>query len=245
MVPQEYQPDPGGISINALRGIIELMTRKNISCELMSWEDFAILAKTLAHRIKQSRFRPDLVIAIGRGGYVPARVVCDFLLHDMLTSFKVEHWGMAAQEKPAVTVRFPLAVDIRDKTVLVVDDVDDTGKTLELALTYLRGFYPKEIRTAVLEHKASSSVRPDYWAREEHEWRWIIYPWAVHEDIVGFIERVLSGTSRDENGIMTALAETFQLRVSSSDIHDALEDLLDMGRVSRSGRLYTIRDPAR
>ena len=73
---------------------------------------------------------------------------------------------------------------------------------------------------------------------------WIIYPWAVHEDIAGFIERVLSGTSRDEQGIMTALAEKFQLNVSSSDIRDALEDLLDLGRISRSGRLYTIRDPA-
>jgi hypothetical protein len=221
------------------------MIQKNFTCEMMSWEDFSILARTLAHRIKRSRFRPDLVIAIGRGGYVPARVVCDFLLHDMLTSFKIEHWGMAAQEKPAVTVRFPLAVDIRDKTVLVIDDVTDTGKTLELALIYLKGFNPKEIRTAVLQYKVSSSFCPDYYASEEHEWRWIIYPWAVHEDIVGFIERVLSGTSRDEKGIMTALAEKFQLNVSSSDIQDALEDLFDMGRISRSGGLYTItRDPA-
>ena len=209
----------------------------------MSWEDFAILARTLAHRIKQSRFRPDLVIAIGRGGYVPARLVCDFLLQDMLTSFKVEHWGMAAQEKPAVVVRFPLAVDIRNKTVLVIDDVTDTGKTLERALTYLKGLNPKEIRTAVLQHKVTSSFHPDYYAREEHEWRWIINPWAVHEDVVGFIERVLRGSSCDEKGIMTALAEKFQLTVSLSDIHDALEDLFDMGRISRSGRLYTLRDP--
>ncbi|HUW85375.1 MAG TPA: phosphoribosyltransferase, partial [Methanoregula sp.] len=119
------------------------MIPENITCELMSWEDFYTLARTLAHRIKQSRFRPDLVIAIGRGGYVPARVVCDFLLHDMLTSFKIEHWGMAAQEKTAVTVRFPLAVDIRDKTVLVIDDVTDTGKTLEIAITYLKDFNPR------------------------------------------------------------------------------------------------------
>jgi hypoxanthine phosphoribosyltransferase len=228
-----------------LRCTNELMMPGNIACEVMSWRDFNSLAMTLAHRIKQSRFRPDLVIAIGRGGYVPARVVCDFLLHDMLTSFKVEHWGMAAQEKPAVTVRFPLAVDIRDKTVLVIDDVTDTGKTLEVAISYLKGFNPKEIRTAVLQHKVSSSFCPDYFASEEHEWRWIIYPWAVYEDTVGFIEQVLTGTSRDEKGIMTALAEKYLLNVPSSDIHDALEDLFDRGRISRSGSLYTIiRDPA-
>lgn len=221
------------------------MKPDNFTCEVVSWEDFYILARTLAHRIKQSRFRADLVIAIGRGGYVPARVVCDFLLQDMLTSFKIEHWGMAAQEKPAVTVRFPLAVDIRDKTVLVVDDVTDTGKTLETAITYLKGFNPKEIRTAVLQHKVSSSFRPDYFASEEHEWRWIIYPWAVHEDLTGFIENVLTGVSRDEEYIVTALAERYQLTMPLTAIRDVLEDLCSSGMVSQSGNLYTkIRDPA-
>lgn len=221
------------------------MVPDTFTCELMSWEDFAVLARELALRIKQSRFRPDLVIAIGRGGYVPARVVCDFLLHEMLTSFKVEHWGMAAEEKPSVNVRFPLAVDITDKTVLVIDDVTDTGKTMGVAISYLRGLHPREIRTAVLHHKVSSSFRPDYFAREEKEWRWIIYPWAVHEDIVGFVGKVLTGTSLDEEGIMTVLAERYRLSVPLSDIRDALEDLLGMGRISRSGSLYTLnRNPA-
>jgi hypoxanthine phosphoribosyltransferase len=214
------------------------MIPEKITCELMSWEDFYTLARSLAHLIKQSRFRPDLVIAIGRGGYVPARVVCDFLLLDMLTSFKIEHWGMAAQEKPAVTVRFPLAADIRDKTVLVIDDVTDTGKTQDVAIAYLKGFYPKEIRTGVLQHKDTSPFVPDYFASREHEWRWIIYPWAVHEDLVGFVEKVLAGASCDEHGIMTALAERYRLTVPLSDVREALEDLLGMGRISRSGSLY-------
>jgi hypoxanthine phosphoribosyltransferase len=218
----------------------ELMIPDTFSCEVVSWEYFSTLARTLAYRIKQSGFRPDLVIAIGRGGYVPARVVCDFLLHDLLTSFKIEHWGMAAQEKPAVIVRFPLAVDIRDKTVLVIDDVTDTGKTLEAAITYLKGFNPREIRTAVLQYKTSSAFCPDYYASREHEWRWIIYPWAVHEDLTGFIQRVLSDASMDERGIITALAERYRLKVPISDIRDTLEDLCSSGKVSRTGNLYTI-----
>jgi len=62
----------------------ELMIPDTFSCEVVSWEYFATLARTPAYRIKQSGFRPDLVIAIGRGGYVPARVVCDVLLHACL-----------------------------------------------------------------------------------------------------------------------------------------------------------------
>lgn len=222
-----------------LRCTYELMMPGNITCEVMSWRDFATLARTLAHRIKQSRFRPDMVIAIGKGGNVPARVVCDLLLHDVLTSIRVEHGGSAAQEKPAVTVRYPLAVDIRDKTVLVIDDVTDTGKTLAVAITYLNGCHPKEIRTAVLQYKVSSSFRPDYYAREEQEWRWIVYPWTVHEDLVGFIEKVLAGTSLDEKGIMRALSERYRFNMPLSGIRDALENLLDGGRISWSGSLYT------
>jgi hypothetical protein len=220
------------------------MIPDTFSCEVVSWEYFYTLAKTLAQRIKQSGFRPDLVITIGRGGYVPARVVCDFLLHDLLTSFKIEHWGMAAQEKPEVTVRFPLAVDIRDKPVLVIDDGNDTGKTLELATTYLKGFHPGEIRTGVLQHKVSSPFCPNYYACREDVWRWIIYPWAVHEDLVGFVEKVLTGTPRDEKGIMTALAERYQLTMPLPSIRDALEDLCSLGRISRSGDLYTKIRPA-
>jgi hypoxanthine phosphoribosyltransferase len=216
------------------------MVPDTITCELMSWEDFAVLARTLALRIKQSRFRPDLVIAIGRGGYVPARVVCDFLLHDMLTSIKVEHWGRAAEEKVSVNIRFPLSVDIKDQTVLVIDDVTDTGKTMDMAISYLRSLNPREIRTAVLQHKVSSPYRPDYFGREEQEWRWIIYPWAVHEDIVGFVEKILSRAPVDEKGIMTALRERYELHMPLSDIRDALEDLLDRGRITRSGTMYRL-----
>ncbi len=42
-------------------------------------------------KIKNSGFKPDLVIGIARGGLVPARIVCNYLLH-----IKVEHWGIAA-----------------------------------------------------------------------------------------------------------------------------------------------------
>ena len=138
------------------------MIPEKITCELMSWEDFYTLARTLARQIKQSRFRPDLVIAIGRGGYVPARVVCDFLLLDMLTSFKIEHWGMAAQEKPAVTIRFPLAVDIRDKTVLVIDDVMTTGSTINACAQALRSAGASVVYALTLARAVSRTDTDDH-----------------------------------------------------------------------------------
>jgi hypoxanthine phosphoribosyltransferase len=82
------------------------MIPDTFTCEMVSWEYFSTLAKTLAQRIKQSGFRPDLVIAIGRGGYVLLGVSTIYL---DLDQFQVEHQN-GCRRKPAVTVRFPLLI---------------------------------------------------------------------------------------------------------------------------------------
>ncbi|MBP1928724.1 hypoxanthine phosphoribosyltransferase [Methanolinea mesophila] len=207
-------------------------------CELVTWQDSYEMARTLAGMVKEDCYAPDIVIAVGRGGYVPARVVCDFMLQDMLTSFKMEHWGSAAREKPEVRVRFPIAVDIRGQKVLVVDDVTDSGETLQYAIKYLQGFSPREIRTAVLQHKSGSVFRPDYFAREEKEWRWIIYPWAVHEDVVGFCGRILEREVLTSGQLAEALFRQYRIRVSPVAVNDALEDLLAGAEIGKSGELY-------
>ncbi len=207
-------------------------------CELVTWQDSYEMARALAMKVKEDCFAPDIVIAIGRGGYVPARVVCDFLLQDMLTSFKMEHWGSAAKEKPGVRVRFPLAVEIRDKKVLVVDDVTDTGETLEHAIEYILSFSPREVRTAVLQHKSGSRFRPDYFAREEKEWRWIIYPWAVHEDVVGFCQRILDHEVLTPGQVREALLRRYRIQVPPDAVNDALGDLLAGALIGKSGERY-------
>jgi hypothetical protein len=84
------------------------------------------LPRISAKAIKSSGYRPDLVIAVGRGGYVPASV-CDFMLHSQLTSIKIEHWGIAARKQDTAEVRSPLSVNVVGLKVLIIDDVTDTG----------------------------------------------------------------------------------------------------------------------
>lgn len=220
------------------------MLRESFPCTLVSWEESARLARRLADAIKADGYRPDLVIAIGRGGYVPARVVCDSLLHDMLTSMKVEHWGIAAHKKEEVLVRFPLAVDITGMRVLVVDDVTDTGDTLTTTVAHVSSLGPAEVRTAVLQHKETSRCTPDYFAEYVVEWSWIIYPWAVHEDLVGFAARVLGEKTQFFDEIKAKLAARFEIRVADEELRAALEDLVAMGMAECVGSLYrAAQDP--
>lgn len=207
------------------------MIPESFPCQLISWDESFELGRRLAYEIKRAGFRPDLIVAIGRGGYVPARVVSDFLLFSLLASIKIEHWDTAACERPLASVRFPLAVDVQSQKVLIIDDVTDTGKTLRTAVDYMKGLGAAEIRTGVLQHKTVSPFVPDYYAEKVAEWRWIIYPWAAHEDLVGLAERVLSEEDQSAREIGERLKERYGLILEESTLLEVVEELVQMGKV--------------
>ena len=166
------------------------MTAPKTRCEFISWSGFYSLSRTLSHKIHDSGFRPDLIIAIGRGGYMPARIISDYMHVMNLTSFKIEHYRGTQKNKKAV-VRYPLGHGVAGQRILLVDDVCDTGDTFAVASKYLgEHVQPLEIRTAVMHYKKTSSFIPDYYARRMIKWRWIIYPWAAAEDISEFIKQM-------------------------------------------------------
>jgi hypothetical protein len=163
----------------------------NMRSELVTWERFQALARALALSIQRAGYHPELIVAIGRGGYMPARIVSDYLDVFDLVDIKIEHYHGMQKERNA-RVKYPLIADIAGRRVLLIDDVSDTGDTFQVAMCHLREHGgPAEIRTGVLHHKTVSSFKPDFFAEEVHEWRWIVYPWAVMEDLRGFLREMV------------------------------------------------------
>lgn len=83
--------------------------RKNIRCELISWGRFDQLARGLVRIVQNAGFHPDIIVAIGRGGCLPARVLSDYLDIFDLTNIKVEHYHGVHKERIA-KVRYPLNI---------------------------------------------------------------------------------------------------------------------------------------
>lgn len=214
------------------------MIPETFTCDLVSWDRAVRLSRALAATVRDSGYRPEMVIAIGRGGYVPARIVCDRLLLNALTGIKIEHWGIAASEGKEASIRYPLAADVRGQSVLIVDDVTDTGLTLRLAAGYVEGLGPREVRTGVLQHKGTSSFSPDYYVEYITDWRWVIYPWAVHEDLVGFTEKVLTEQAQSLAEIRTELSRRYAIAVDEEEIVTALADLLAVGNAVEEAARY-------
>ncbi len=160
---------------------------KRFSCELISWQNVYRLCRKVSLTILDQDQDYNFIVAIGRGGYVPARIISDYLDISDLTSFKIEHYIKGAEKQEQAIIRFPLNADIRGKKVLLVDDVSDTGDTLKLASDYLLEHKPGILSTVVMHHKQSSTFTPDYWGKRVVKWRWIIYPWALMEDLTGFL----------------------------------------------------------
>lgn len=194
-----------------------------LSCELRSWEEMRSLSEAVAKKIAGSGFRPDYIVAIVRGGMMPAMNLSDILgVYDVLT-LRVRHWGATAVKNKKAVLDVPLIANIAGKKILLVDDLTDTGDSIKLALAHLKSLRPVEVRTAVLIHKASSSVEPDYYAEKEEEWKWVIFPWNLFEDLTALAEKVIAaeGVSSPQQ-IRASLKSSFSLDVDLPTLRKVL-----------------------
>ena len=186
-------------------------------CELISWSEVQRLCLRLATQIRDSNYHPDIVVAIARGGFVPARLLCDYLDIMALTSIKIEHYLAGSAKQEQAVIRHPLCIAIENQRVLLVDDVNDSGDTLDVAMQHLLSFQPREVRIAVMHHKTSTHFKVDYLAKTIIKWRWLIYPWAMVEDISNFIQR-MTPPPPTLQAAQQQLAEQYGIKISQRQL---------------------------
>lgn len=203
----------------------------------LSWEDVETLVWEIFLSLKSSGYIPDVVIGVARGGLAPARILVDYLQNKYICTFQMGHWvgGTKLSEKP--TIVFPLPeVDLSKKNVLVVDDVSDEGRTMEEVANYLAGRVG-DIRTSVLVSKADSRFMADYCPKIMGEWRWVLFPWSKHEDLLSFTEMVLQltgGATVEE--IIRILEESMSVEMVTSEIEKVLFDMHQAGEIARDAK---------
>lgn len=158
-----------------------------MAVQLVEVEAVVAACDRLAAAVVAAGYRPDTIVAVARGGFMPARFLCDFLQVHQLRSLKVEHYGPGAREQGGARVTDPVSARSTGERVLLVDDVNDSGDTLQAALDHLREGAPAAIRTAVLDEKTTTRCPADFRVGVIEHWRWVLYPWAVVEDVGQFI----------------------------------------------------------
>lgn len=192
----------------------------------LSWEEVEELLWKVVLAMKADNYDPDVVIAVARGGLAPARILVDYLQKKYICTFQMGHWDDEASlsEKPKIV--FPLPdVDLTGKRVLVVDDVSDEGGTMEGVVSYLKSRV-REIRTVVLVSKADSRLKADYCPETMDDWRWVMFPWSRHEDLLSFTEKVLQITGgATVEDIIRILEEAMSVDIARHEIDKVLADM--------------------
>ena len=173
---------------------------KDFKCELISWEDMYELSRVIAGKIREDKYRPDVIIAMARGGYVPARNLCDLLIVKNLLSLKVDHWGITANKEGKARIPYPLHADIKGKNVLLVDDLSDTGESFKVAVEYVKSLKPKTLKSACVYLLEGTKFVPSYYAARRN-WKWFVFPWNFNEDMVNLVSGLYEENSRDKKSL--------------------------------------------
>jgi len=154
-----------------------------------TYEDIHKTSLSIAVRVKASGFEPDVIVAIGSGGFIPARIMRTFLGKPILAV------GVAYYDADDKPIELPRTVQwieeaekkLAGKRILLVDEVDDTRTTLEYCVRELLRHKPAEIAVAVLHNKlkAKQGKIPAevkrYFSGREIEDRWVCYPWDAQD----------------------------------------------------------------
>jgi len=174
-----------------------------VPVKLVSWDEIVEWSLGLGKVIESSGWTPDMVVAVARGGYVPARLLCDYLGVTDLMSLQSQHWVEAAKAAQKAIIRNAYSIEARGLKVLVVDDIVDTGETLALARDFIRAEWkPEDVRTAALQWISPiAKFKPDYYYIEVKDWTWFQYPWTRLEDLTQFIERIFREDERARGGL--------------------------------------------
>ena len=151
--------------------------------EILTWELFGTASRELATMVAESGYEPDIILAIARGGLLPAGALGYALSVKNTYTLNVEFYTGIDERlpMPIMLPPVPSLVDVSGARILVVDDVADTGRTLKLVNEFCEGKVA-DSKIAVLYEKPHSEVKCDFvWRYTD---KWVNFPWSDKDPVV-------------------------------------------------------------
>jgi hypoxanthine phosphoribosyltransferase len=178
----------------------------------------------LAEKIRTADAVPETLVALTRGGWVPARLLADRLGVKRLLAIRAQHWGVTATPSGQAELTDGLSVTVRDEKVLVVDDITDTGESLQLAVEHVAAAGPARLESATCLHITHSKYVPTYYAEEipRGGWVWIVFPWNFWEDLRVLGARAVAESKGDPFAARKLLKDRCDLEVTDAELWTAL-----------------------
>lgn len=128
--------------------------------------------------IKNDNYSPDLLIGLSRGGLQPVGLLAGEKQLNLRNVATIALTSYDGSKQGDIDVVMPLHLEDYKKytSILIVDDLVDSGKTMLFIKKLLENALPEStIKVAVLYYKPTSKIKPDYFVEETEDW--VVFPW--------------------------------------------------------------------
>ncbi len=190
------------------------MSEEKLNYELIDWNKLQNLTKILAKKVKESKYEPDVILGVSKGGWAVARLLCDYIDCKDIFSLDLKHWDKHA------SLSF-LNMSPLEKKILLVNDIIDE-RSMQ-AIKSIASSKPDGIRILALFY-AKGTIKPDYYV-EEVSHKSLIFPW----NFVDSVRRIIYN-NLDEFGKMGAkrikskIKKSFNIDVEERVIEEILRN---------------------
>jgi len=140
------------------------------------------IVRKCSGQIKEN-FNPEMIIAIGGGGYIPGRMMRTFVDVPLVGIVVKLYCGEEITTLTKVQWFDDILInEIKGKRVLIVDEVDDTRTTLAYVVNEILKYDPAQVGIFVIhdkkkENKPAFPPNVNYYVGQEMGNEWIVYPW--------------------------------------------------------------------
>lgn len=139
----------------------------------LPWTTFESYCLNVICAVQRSAPHIDCIVAIARGGLVPAAIIANALnIRDVRSIAVSSYSGDTRVAEPRLEVDSGTRFVLNSRSVLFVDDIVDSGKTYEL---FEHSFPAAYFASTVVRH--SSSSFPDFYGHCFKTSDWIVFPW--------------------------------------------------------------------
>jgi len=168
------------------------MIKKSMAEKLIiSFKDYTQIVEKLAIQIHKN-YRPSVLIGIMRGA-APIIDILSRILKLPIAYIVIQSYSGKGVEDKQGELMFSremssLAKNEDFSKVLLIDDLSDTGLTLNKSIEWLKNYDPiknyiQEIKTACLWKKKSSKFEPDFCPVKLNSDPWIVQPTEHYEEL--------------------------------------------------------------
>ncbi|MGD1850461.1 MAG: phosphoribosyltransferase [Cyanophyceae cyanobacterium] len=152
----------------------------------VSWDDYHRKIEQLALDIHRSKWTFDVIVCIARGGLRVGDILSRIYDKPLAILSVRSYGGDVGRDRLGVTLSQTLSTTVArlGPHVLLVDDLVDSGNTLQRSIQWLRNNHGQDvemIKTATLWRKPTSAVTPDYCVEQVEGDRWICQPFEQYE----------------------------------------------------------------